>query len=147
VWCARVTTLIVGLSPLPLLHPFFRFFASAPAPKSAVELFTTSKQTIDRIDVLLDSYHDSGVAAVLNAEGYRTPRGKTFSNATVGNIRRTYGLKSFYDRLREWNTFTINEIAHKLDVSLGTAFVWAKIGMRGGAGRRIACFIDYLPET
>ena len=105
-----------------------------------MELFTTCKQTINRIDVLLDSYHHSGVAAVLNAEGYRTPHGKTFSNAAVGNIRRTYGLKSFYDRLHERNTFTINEIAHKLDASLGTAFVWAKIGMRGGAGRRIECF-------
>lgn len=73
------------------------------APKSAVELFTTSKQTIDRIDALLASYNDSGVAAVLNTEGYRTPHGKTFSNATVGNIRRTHGLKSLSDRLHAQN--------------------------------------------
>jgi len=98
-------------------------------PKSAVEQFTTSRQTIDHIDALLDSCHDSGVAAALNAEGHRTARGMAFSNATVGNIRRTYGLKSFSDRLHEQNLLTVNEIAQKLDVSLNTAFVWAKKGI------------------
>jgi hypothetical protein len=99
------------------------------APKSAVELFTTSKQTIDRIDALLDSYHDSGVAAALNAEGQRTAHGKAFSCAAVGCIRRKYGLKSFSDRLHAQNLLTINEIARKLDVSPGSVFVWAKKGI------------------
>jgi DNA invertase Pin-like site-specific DNA recombinase len=99
------------------------------APKSAVELFTTSRQTIDRIDALLDSYHDSGVAVVLNEEGKRTVHGQTFSCAAVGCIRRKYGLKSFSDRLHAQNLLTINEIARKLDVSLNTAFVWAKKGI------------------
>ena len=99
------------------------------APKSAVELFTTSRQTIDRIDALLDSYHDSGVALVLNAEGQRTVHGQAFSCAAVGCIRRKYGLRSFSDRLHAQNLLTINEIARKLDVSLNTAFVWAKKGI------------------
>ena len=99
------------------------------APKSAVELFTTSRETIDRVDALLDSYHDSGVAVVLNAEGRRGARGKPFSSTSIADIRRKYGLKSFSDRLHAQNLLTINEIARKLDVSPGSAFVWAKKGI------------------
>jgi DNA invertase Pin-like site-specific DNA recombinase len=99
------------------------------APMSAVELFRTSRQTIDRIDALLDSYHDSGVAAVLNAEGCRGARGMAFSCASIGNIRRKHGLRSFTDRLHAQNLFTVNEIARKLDVSPGKAFAWAKKGI------------------
>jgi DNA invertase Pin-like site-specific DNA recombinase len=97
--------------------------------KSAVELFITSKETIGRIDALLDSYHDSGVAAVLNAEGRRGARGMAFSGPSIGHIRRRYGLRSFSDRLHAQKLLTINEIARKLDVSLNTAFVWAKKGI------------------
>ena len=97
-----------------------------PAPKPAPELFTTSSEIIDRIDKLLNTYHDSGVADVLNAEGYQSPRGKVFRNTTVGNIRRTYGLKSFYDRFHEQKKYTINEIAKKLGVSYNTVYLWVK---------------------
>jgi hypothetical protein len=99
------------------------------APLPAPELFRTSRQTIDRIDSLLDCYHDSGVAAVLNAEGHRGARGIAFSSASVGNIRRKHGLRSFSDRLHAQNLFTVKEIAQKLDVSPGKAFVWAKQGI------------------
>jgi len=97
-----------------------------PAPKPATELFTTSREIINRIDTLLNTYHDSRVADVLNAEGYRTPRGKEFRNATVGYIRRTYGLKSFYDRFHEQRKYTIKEIAKKLGVSYNTVYLWVK---------------------
>jgi DNA invertase Pin-like site-specific DNA recombinase len=99
------------------------------APLPAPELFRTSRQTIDRIDSLLDSYHDSGVAAVLNAEGHRGARGIAFSRASIGNIRRKHGLRSFTDRLHAQKLFTVKEIARKLDVSPGKAFVWAKQGI------------------
>jgi hypothetical protein len=99
------------------------------APLPAPELYATSRQTIDRIDSLLDCYHDSGVAAVLNAEGHRGARGIAFSSASVGNIRRKHGLRSFSDRLHAQNLFTVKEIARKLDVSPGKAFVWAKKGI------------------
>jgi len=97
-----------------------------PAPIPATELFTTSKEIINRIDTLLNSYHDSGVADVLNAEGYRTPHGNVFRNATVGYIRRTYGLRSFYDRFHEQKKYAIKEIAEKLGVSYNTVYLWVK---------------------
>jgi len=97
-----------------------------PVPKPATELFTTSREIIDRIDTLLNTYHDSSVADILNAEGYRTPHGKVFRNATVGYIRRTYGLKSFYDRFHEQKKYTIKEIAKKLGVSYNTVYLWVK---------------------
>jgi len=97
-----------------------------PAPKPATELFVTSRKTIDRIDTLLNSCHDSAVARALNAEGYRTPHGKVFRNATVGYIRRRYGLRSFYDRVREQKNYTIKEIAKILSVSYNTAYLWVK---------------------
>lgn len=99
---------------------------TVPAPLPATELFKTSRKIIDRIDTLLDSHHDSAVAAILHAEGYRTPRGKDFRNATVGHIRRTYDLKSFYDRIHEQNNYTIKEIAKRLGVSYNTVYVWVK---------------------
>ena len=95
-------------------------------PKPAPELFSTSKATIDRIDSLLNCYHDSGVAAVLNADGQRTPRGKPFRSATVGYIRRTYGLASFYDRVHKQNNYTIKEMAQKLRLSYNTVYLWVK---------------------
>ena len=97
-----------------------------PTPLPATELFKTSRKIIARVDTLLNSHHDSAVAAILNAEGYRTPRGKDFRNATVGHIRRTYGLKSFYDRVHEQKKYTINEIAKKLGVSYNTVYLWVK---------------------
>jgi DNA invertase Pin-like site-specific DNA recombinase len=99
------------------------------APKPAPELFTTSKATIDRVDALLDSFHDRAVAAALNAEGRRTSHGKPFSSAAVGRIRRTYRLPSFYERARQKNNHTIREMAQKLGVSYNTVYVWARKGI------------------
>ncbi|GAH65193.1 unnamed protein product, partial [marine sediment metagenome] len=84
------------------------------------------RKIIDRIDTLLNTYHDSRVADVLNAEGYKTTHGKEFRNATVGHIRRTYGLKSFYDRFHEQKKYTIKEIAYKLGVSYNMVDLWIK---------------------
>ena len=97
-----------------------------PSPIPATELFRTSRDIIDRIDTLLNTYHDSRVANILNAEGHRTPRGKEFKSATIGHIRRTYGLKSFYDRFHEQKKYTIKEIAEKLCVSYNTVYLWVK---------------------
>ena len=97
-----------------------------PSPKPATELFRTSRDIIDRIDTLLNTYHDSRVANILNAEGHQTPRGKEFKSATIGHIRRTYGLKSFYDRFHEQKKYTIKEIAEKLCVSYNTVYLWVK---------------------
>ena len=99
---------------------------TVPALLPATELFKTSPEIIERVDTLLNSHHDSAVAAVLNAEGYRTPHGKVFRNATVGHIRRTYGLKSFYDRVLEQKNYTIKQIAKKLGVSYNTVYLWVK---------------------
>ncbi len=97
---------------------------SSPIP--ATELFRTSRDIIDRIDTLLNIYHDSRVANILNSEGHQTPHGKEFKSTTIGHIRRTYGLKSFYDRFHEQKKYTIKEIAEKLCVSYNTVYLWVK---------------------
>ena len=93
-----------------------------PAPKPATELFKTSKIIIDKIDNLLNNYHDSGVAKILNSRGYRTPFGLEYKSTMIGNIRRKYGLKSFYERLLKQNKYTIWDLAKKLGVHYNTVY-------------------------
>jgi hypothetical protein len=97
-----------------------------PAPKPATELFKTSKIIIDKIDNLLNNYHDSGVAKVLNSKGYKTPFGLEYKSTMIGNIRRKYGLKSFYERLLEQNKYTICDLAKKLRVHYNTVYALVK---------------------
>ena len=97
-----------------------------PAPKPAVELFKTSKKIIDKIDNLLNDYHDSGVAKILNAEGHKTPRGLEYKSTSIGGIRRKYGLKSFYERLLAQNKYTITDLANKLGVHYNAIFLLIK---------------------
>ncbi len=62
-------------------------------------------------------------------KGTEAPVGWHSAAPPFGNIRRRYGLRSFSDHLHAKKLFTVNEIARKLDVSPGKAFVWAKQGV------------------
>ena len=99
---------------------------SIPAPVPATELYKTSREVIDRVDALLETHHDNAVAAILNAEGYRTTHGTPFVHPSVARIRRAYGLKGFYDRLHDRGQYTINEVAEQLGISHNTVYLWVR---------------------
>ena len=95
-----------------------------PAPKNGWQLRKTSKAVVSQIDQLLGQHTDAEVANILNNSGMVSGSGQPFKARTVFNIRRSYGLKSHYERLRDRGLFTLNEIAKKLKVSKRTVKKW-----------------------
>lgn len=100
-----------------------------PAPVQTWDLNRTKKEIVSQIDELLGQYTDAEIADILNKEGKRSGMGLSFGPITVGTIRRKYGLKSRYERLREQGLLTLNEISGKIQLPETTIRLWAKKGM------------------
>lgn len=81
------------------------------------------------IDQLLDTHTDGDIATVLNARGYLSGSRHAFRPRIVHNIRRCYGLRSRYDRLRRRGLLTQAEIARRLNISVATVKVWGHHGL------------------
>jgi hypothetical protein len=96
------------------------------APMNAWQLRETSKGIVSQIDRLLDQYTDGEIADVLNDKNSVSGTGRSFSARIVAGIRRTYGIKSRFERLREQKLFTISEISDSLKISKATVKYWAK---------------------
>ena len=54
---------------------------------------TTAPEVIARVRELFRDHEDEEVAAILNAEGYRTGYGKVFTPARLGKTRLRLGMK------------------------------------------------------
>jgi DNA invertase Pin-like site-specific DNA recombinase len=81
------------------------------------------------IDALLNDHTCAEIARLLNARGLRTSRGqRPFDGDRVDYLRRAYGLKSRYDRLRQAGALTLSEVAGKLGVSIHTVKLWRRSG-------------------
>ena len=76
------------------------------------------------IDQLLEDYTNSEVAAILNQRGFKSVMGKAFHGNRISKIRRAYGLKSRYERLREAEMLTRKELAGKQGVHPMTITKW-----------------------
>ncbi len=61
--------------------------------------------------------------------GFRSGADQDFSFNMVGQIRREYGLKSRYDRLRECGMLTQEELAPMLGVNYKTVQCWRRAGL------------------
>jgi DNA invertase Pin-like site-specific DNA recombinase len=103
-----------------------------PIPLSAWEERTTRPEVIRRIDRLLDTYTDAGVAAELNRHGCRSGMKLEFTRRIVAKLRRGYGLKCRYDRLRERGLYTASEMATELNVTPTTIKIWYAHGPLDG---------------
>ena len=99
-----------------------------PRPRSAWQLRQTSTPVIERIDHLLDSHTDGAIARELEAQGFSSGTGGSFTPSIVAKLRRAYGLKSRYDRLREAGMLTVREVADQLGVSVDTTKIWRQVG-------------------
>lgn len=100
-----------------------------PAPETAWQLRTTRPEVIAQIDMLLNDYTDQQVAEHLNQQGLRSGNGELFSGRIVAKLRKAYGVRNRYSRLRERGFLTLDEIAERLAVSTGTVKVWRRFGL------------------
>ena len=103
-----------------------------PAARCCWQKWETSPEVVQLIDTLLDEYTDPQVAAILNARGLHPGKGGTFHTGIVARVRRNYGLKTRYERLREAGMLTAAEMAEILEVDRSTVMVWHRAGLLCG---------------
>jgi DNA invertase Pin-like site-specific DNA recombinase len=100
-----------------------------PLAKTSWQLRQTSSQVIAEIDNLLDDYTEAQIASILNEQGVVSGVGKPFHPQMVRRLRRDYGLKKRYDRLRDAGMLTLEEMATLLDVATQTVKIWRRHGL------------------
>ena len=100
-----------------------------PYPKSAWALRKTKPEIVAEIDLLLSDHTESEIAQILNERGWHSSSGSPFSFHIIGNLRRTYRLKSRRQRLREQGWLTVHELAELLNCSWTQLNYWRKAGL------------------
>ncbi len=88
------------------------------------KLYLTPPEVVEAIDALLEDHCEGEIAGILNQRSLRTGYGKPFTPSLVQRVRRNYGLKPRYQRLRERGLLTRSELAERLGVSPVTIKVW-----------------------
>jgi DNA invertase Pin-like site-specific DNA recombinase len=89
----------------------------------------TGPEVIKEIDLLLDQHTDHEIAGVLNDRNIKSGAGKAFSQKIVSRLRRGYGIKSRFDRLRQQGMLTLPEIAKLLGISVCRVKIWKNHGI------------------
>jgi DNA invertase Pin-like site-specific DNA recombinase len=84
---------------------------SLPMPLSAPELRRTNPEIVAEIDRLLNDMSDPQIAAELNRRGRRSSLDNPFTAWMVYCLRRSHGLKSRRERLRELGLLNAREVA------------------------------------
>jgi len=94
--------------------------ASLSIPRSLpmAEVRKTRSAVIQKLDELLQHSSDQQAAQQLNALGFTNWKGDTFTTKRVSYVRRLYGLKSRFVRLRDQGFLTGDELARQLGVSI-----------------------------
>jgi hypothetical protein len=100
-----------------------------PAPLSFCESHKQNPAMVAEMDRLLEDYNYADTARILNEKGFRTGDGLPLTSIAVGYVRKAYGLKSRFDRLRERGMLTISEMARACGVSINTVGHWRKKGL------------------
>lgn len=77
-----------------------------PRPLSYCESHKQNPAMIAEMDRLLDDYNYADVARILNEKGFKTGDGLPLTSIAVGYVRKAYGLKTRFDRLRERGMLT-----------------------------------------
>jgi DNA invertase Pin-like site-specific DNA recombinase len=103
-----------------------------PRPKTSAELRTTPPEVVAEINRLLDEHTDLEIVHILNEQGKLTGMAHKFDVIAVQRIRRAYGLKTRFERLREKGLLTVQELAKKIHVSSHTLKNWKNSGLIRG---------------
>lgn len=100
-----------------------------PPARRIWQTWQTPPAVVATIDSLLNDYTDAQVATILNARGVHPGKRGTFDRRLVASLRRTYGLKCRYTRLREAGMLSAEEIAARLGVTAQTVNIWRRAGL------------------
>jgi hypothetical protein len=82
-----------------------------PKPLSFCESHRQNPAMVAEMDRLLGDYNYAETARILNEKGFKTGDGLPLTPIAVGYVRKAYGLKSRFDRLRERGLLTMSEMA------------------------------------
>jgi DNA invertase Pin-like site-specific DNA recombinase len=99
-----------------------------PRQLSAWQMRKTPQPVIDAIDAFLNEMTDHRIAQQLNAQGLQSGTGQAFTARIVSRLRRNYGLKSRYERLRQAGMLTPQEMAQQLGICTTTLHLWRRAG-------------------
>jgi hypothetical protein len=105
-----------------------------PRPLNYGESRKQNPEMVAEMDRLLDDYSYADVARILNEKNFKTGDGLSLTSEAVGYVRKAYGLKSRFDRLRERGLLTISEIAQACGVSTKTISEWRQRVRFAGMG-------------
>jgi DNA-binding transcriptional regulator YiaG len=100
-----------------------------PRPLSYCESHKQNPQMVAEMDRLLENHNYAETARILNEKGFKTGDSLPLTSTAVGYVRKAYGLKSRFDRLRERGMLTISEIAQTCGVSIKTISDWRQKGL------------------
>ncbi len=100
-----------------------------PIPLSAFMARKTRPEIVEEVDRLLENYHDTEIADILNGREIRTGNALPFTVVAVGRIRRTYQLKDRCTRLQEKGMLRRTEMLKLLNVSDLTLRDWRNRGL------------------
>ena len=81
------------------------------------KLWKTPSEVIREVDRLLEDHTYSQAAALLAERGMKSGKGMPIDGRMVCGIKRRYGLKSRYERLRARGLLTRREVSERLGVS------------------------------
>jgi hypothetical protein len=103
-----------------------------PLPLPSWQIRLTPKAVIGEIDRLLNDHTVLQIATILNARGVRPGGAASFNSRLVTRLACTYHLKPRYDRLRERELLTLQEMADTLQVTTTTVKRWLQRGLLRG---------------
>jgi DNA invertase Pin-like site-specific DNA recombinase len=102
---------------------------TSPPPLGAPELRKTDQAVVREVDRLLDAHTETEIAAILNERGLRSGSGQPFTPMSVINIRRHYGLRDRFQRLRDTGLLTVDEMAERLGIVPCVVKAWRDKGL------------------
>jgi len=105
---------------------------SLPPRLSAPYLRKTPADIVGEVDRLLDQHTDREIVAILNEKGLRSGMGRRFTVMTIINIRRHYGLRDRFQRMRALGLLTIQQIAERLGIAASAVKDWRERGLLRG---------------
>jgi hypothetical protein len=101
-------------------------------PKRSWEVRQTPAAVVAEIDRLLDDHTEGEIASILNRKGLKSGNAVEYNKDMVSNVRRSYRLKSRYDRLRARGLLTMQQLAQRLDVTCDTVKIWRRADLLRG---------------
>jgi DNA-binding transcriptional regulator YiaG len=102
---------------------------SLERPKPISQIRKTRPEVVAALDQLLETCTDREAAMRLNELGYRNWKQQPFTVKKVVLVRRTYQLKSRFERLRARGLLTGVEMARRVGVSTTTVHQWGRAGL------------------